>query len=313
MDGEYADFVDRYLQPVSISGREVMCMCLFHDDHNASMQFNLDKGLFTCFSCAAGGSIKKIYRHLGIDPGVKTGVGLDVIYRKLNDLRRGVDLDTGPRLMREAELDRFKVPTKYWKAERGLSDSTIQAFDLGYDIAQDAVTIPVRTMNGDLLGVTRRFLEADPVTRYRYPKGFHKSDHLFGSWMVANDHSGLPVALTEGAIDTMTLWQWGVPAMAVYGSHISEAQIRIMRRLGLTRINLFFDNDAAGQKLVKRCRGFKQQSNDRWEYSRELDLRRFFDVHAVNWSGISRLRAKDVNDLDIIKARNLVANALPLG
>jgi DNA primase len=289
-----------------------MCLCVFHDDHDASLQFNLDKGLFVCFSCNTGGSIKKLERHFGISSASTVGVGLDVIYRKLNDLRKGADLDTGPVIKSENELIRYRVPSKHW-ADRGLKPATVDAFDLGYDLFAHAQTIPVRTMNGELLGVVRRFLDPDADPRYKYPKGFHKAQHLFGSWMVAADSFSGPVALTEGAIDAMTLWQYGIPAMAIYGSHVSDAQIRIMRRLGLHELVLFFDNDKAGMNIVRQCRGWKQQGNGKWERHDELDLRRFFAVRTVSWRGISALEAKDANDLNLIQARNLVANALPLG
>lgn len=315
-DGDFGDFVERYLQPVSISGREVMCVCIFHEDTNASMQFNLDKGLFTCFACQTGGSYRKIEQQLGVDHR-NVEVGLDVIYRKLADLRKSANGEEGPRIFPESTLTQYnQIPTNKWK-ERKLNATTCEAFDLGYDFMNDAMTIPVRTINGDLLGITRRFCAPDAEVRYKYPKGFHKSDHMFASWMVANDHSSGSVALTEGAIDCMTLWQYGQPAMAIYGSYVSEAQIRIMRRLGLTQITLFFDNDKAGADLTARCRGWKQvgQKNGKpeWKRAPELDLRRFFDVKAVDWSGVRKSVAKDANDLGIIKARNMLASAHELG
>ena len=309
-DGQYGDFVDQYLNPVSLSGREVMCVCLFHESSSATLQFNLDSGLFTCFSCGVGGSYRKIEKRLGVDHR-DIEVGLDVIYRKLNDLRKGADLDTGPRLMRESELDAFKLPSDHWSA-RNLYDTTVSAFDLGYDITHDAMTVPLRTMNGDLLGVMRRYCEDDPDMRYRYPKGFHKSDHLFASWMVANDTSVTSVALTEGAIDAMSLWQVGQPAMAIYGSHVSLAQIRIMRMLGLTKLVLFFDNDRAGRELTDRCKGWKKTGGDSWRKDDDLDLRRYFDVDYVDWS-LAGGKAKDANDLGVSTMKRMLANAISLG
>lgn len=307
LHGDYASFVDRYLNPASISGDEVMCVCLFHDDHNASMQFNVVNGLFTCFSCQVGGSYRKIEKKLGISHS-DVGVGLDVIYRKLNELKKGAGLAEGPRLVAEEELGKYTMPTDYW-ASRGFTKSTIDAFDLGYDIIADAVTIPIRTVNGNLLGVTRRFLEQDADVRYKYPRRFKRAEHLFASWLVANDPSVTSVALTEGQIDAMTLWQYGVPAMAVYGSAISPEQIRLMKHLGLSRVTLFFDNDKAGNDLSRRCRGWVQTDSGVWRKRPDLDLRRHFDVKMVDWRGISKRRAKDANDLDMLKARNMLANA----
>lgn len=311
---QFEDFAERYLNVQSITGAEWMCMCLFHDDHNASMQFNVDKGLFTCFSCGVGGSYRKIEKHLGIDHRAP-GVGLDVVYRKLNELAKATNRDEGPRVLDETQLLQYRIPTPHW-SDRGLNQATVDAFDLGYDIARDAMTIPVRNMHGDLIGITRRFCDPDADLRYKYPKGFKRSEHLYASWMVAASHDSGVVALTEGAIDAMTLWQLGQPAMAFYGSYISEVQIRIMRRLGLTQLMIFADNDKAGKQILQRCRGWKHNNRNQWERCHDLDLRRYFDVTVADWTGISRGMAKDANDLlkrgHIDRAKSMLANPIPL-
>lgn len=310
-DGQFGDFVDRYLNPGSISGREVMCVCLFHEDSKPSMQFNLDSGLFVCFTCGVGGSYRKIEKKLGVNHK-DIEVGLDVIYRKLNDLRKSANMPDGPRVLPETTLDQFDLFKEKWE-DRKLKPATVDAFDLGYDMVANALTIPVRNMHGDLIGVTRRFLDPDADSKYRYPKGFHKAEHLFASWMVAADTSDKPVVLTEGAIDCMSVWEAGYPAMAIYGSSVSHAQIRILRALGITRLILFFDNDKAGRDIVQRCRGWKRPDGGKWERVVDLDLRRYFDVSEVSWYGIPRTVAKDANDLGILKRRSLLANARTLG
>lgn len=308
---DFADFAERYLDIRDRTGHEWMCICLFHEDSNASMQFNVEKGLFVCFACGTGGSYRKIERRLGVDHR-EIGVSLDVVYRRINDLRKLARQDEGPRILPESTLAAYRaIPHDGW-AQRGLKPQTIEAFDLGYDIGTDAMTIPVRTINGELLGVIRRYCDPDADPRYRYPKGFHKSEHLFGSWLVANDHRPGPVALTEGSIDAMTLWQYGIPAMGILGSYVSESHIRILKRLGLTQLLLFFDNDKAGAQIVERCKGWKHTGNDQWRRDEALDLRRFFQVKTVNWRGVPRRVAKDPNDLNLIRARNMAAAAVPL-
>lgn len=295
---DYEEFAERHLNVQSKSGREWMCICVFHEDRNASMQFNIDKGMFVCFSCGVGGGIKKLEQRLGVSHQ-HIGVGVDTIYRKLNELRKQANREEGPRIYPESHLQTFSMPHPYWN-NRGLTDVTIEAFDLGYDIGRDAVTIPVRTMNGELLGVVRRYLDPDADVRYRYPKRFHKREHLFASWMVAADQSIDTVALTEGAIDTITLWQWGVPAMAIYGSDVSELQLRALRRLGITKVQLFFDNDKPGQNIVRQCLGWHRTGNGvKWERRRDQDMRRYFGVSVVDWKGVPKALAKDINDLQV--------------
>lgn len=44
------------------------CLCPFHDDHHASLSFNMRKNTFRCFVCDAhGGTIDLVMRHLRMD------------------------------------------------------------------------------------------------------------------------------------------------------------------------------------------------------------------------------------------------------
>ena len=62
----YEDFARKHLDIVNTTGDEAMVRCVVHDDSKASMQFNLRSGLWVCFACHAGGSIKRLCRELGI-------------------------------------------------------------------------------------------------------------------------------------------------------------------------------------------------------------------------------------------------------
>ena len=305
---EYSRFAENYLKVDSVSGEESICLCPFHDDRKPSFQFNLSSGLYICFSCGAAGSIRSLERRFGVSHR-SVGVGLDVLYRKLGELERP---DRETRYQSEETLGTFRIPTRYWEQKRKLTPETQKMFELGYDIANDAVTMPVRTVGGDLFGVTRRFLAADAWPRYKYPKGFHKREHLYGSWLVAEDDSVSSVALTEGAIDAMWLWQCGYPAMAIYGSSISDVQIRLLQRLGIRKVTLFFDNDKAGSRIVRQCCGWKySELNDTWKKVRDLDIRRKFVVEKVDWTGIPA-RCKDANDLTPGQVRLLMRSAIAL-
>lgn len=55
------------LNPVSVSGHEVLCHCPYHEDTNPSATFNVKSGLFHCFACGAGKNVKQLSRDLGVD------------------------------------------------------------------------------------------------------------------------------------------------------------------------------------------------------------------------------------------------------
>lgn len=303
---KYGPFAERYLTNVQhTTGSEVIALCPFHEDHSPSFQFNVEKGLFICFSCGAKGSIRRLEQRFGVSHR-SVGVGLDVLYKAINDLDRPGSSDSH---MDESQLSQYSLPTDHWR-DRGFTKDTVDKFQLGYDMMRDAMTIPMRDVSGNLLGVCRRYMDPDMRNRYRYPKGFHKREHLFASWLVADMPKTRSVALTEGAIDAMTVWQAGTPAMAIYGSSVSDDQISQLRLLGIRNITLFFDRDKAGREITKRCLGWKRdEDTGKWIRKRNSDLRRWFNVRSVEWDGVNR-RAKDANDLDTDTLKRMLADAV---
>ena len=303
--GDYRAFADRFLSVQTMSGDEWTTLCVFHDDHNASMRFNVTKGVFFCHSCGAKGSIRKLEEKFGVSHR-SPGVSMDVLYRTIDDLTRPAPCEAR---MDEAQLSRYQLPSKHWE-DRGFTDDTVSKFQLGYDVIRDAMTIPMRTINGELIGVCRRYIDPDMINRYRYPKGFHKSENLFGSWLVHEMVDVPVVSLTEGAIDAMSVWQTGNPALAIYGSSLSSAQILQLREMGVRKINLFFDNDRAGRDITQKCLGWKKDDRSRlWERHKDTDLRRWFEVSAVDWSK-ARCTAKDANDLPRRTIVRMLASAV---
>lgn len=242
---DYSDVAEKYLDVTLRSGTEWMARCPFHDDSSASLQFNVEKGLYYCFACHAKGNIKTFLRHFGAqyrDPEVDVAD----IYAKLDLIDSVSKSPTKPSTLPESTLKRYAFPTDYWDG-RGLSRAVQTAFDLGYDPIENDAIIPVRNINGELIGVIRRRLEKDAMPKYMYYKGFPRKTSMFASWLVAKkgtDHA----VITEGSLDAVSVWQAGHPALAQYGSSISREQVVLLRRLGITRVTLFYDNDRAGRE-----------------------------------------------------------------
>jgi len=251
-------WVEEYLQPDNISGSEAQCLCVFHADSNPSMYVNFKKGVFTCFSCGAGGHISKIAKQLDIpspdEPLVRQKQTRDISTSwvrdqmvKLQQARldeERIDI-SGMIVTSERELERFKMPSDYW-AERGITDEVVEEFELGYDILSYAMTIPLRSLGGHYHGVVRRFLDPEAEPRYLYPAGFDKQLMLYGAHK-AKLHPR--IAITEGSIDALRCWSLGIPAVAVLGSVVSERQVGILLGLGCSSYYALGDGDDAGRLL----------------------------------------------------------------
>jgi DNA primase len=277
-------------------GSEVDVCCPIHGERNASLRINVDKGLFFCHGCGAKGTLIRLAKSMKVPYAGSSETEMDIgmLYAKLDQLNHGGRGNQVQRFLDEDYLKRYDFPTKYW-TERGLTADTVAAFDLGFDVMADAATIPVRNPEGRLIGVTRRFLSPDSDSKYKDPKGFVKGENLFASWLVAADEAHT-VVLTEGPMDAMKVWQAGHPAMAQYGSHVTKHQIRLMRRLGIVTVVLFYDNDSAGKKVFEEAIGltYELQGGERVQvYDPERDLSRFFILKRVRYAS----RAKDPGEL----------------
>lgn len=222
------------------SGNELTFLCPVHDDRSPSASLNVVKKLWVCYACGAGGRVEDLLE------GNFSEISVEELELLLEDL------DRRPRALPESWLSQFDFPVEshqYWLGERGLSAPTVDRFGLGFDIATNAGVMPIRDPHGALLGVVRRFLRGP--RRYEYPKYWSKSEHLFGyhetkAFYTHEVNAIGPVALTEGAVDAMALWDIGHPAMAIYGSKISERQIELLNTLDVTHYVMAFDMDHAG-------------------------------------------------------------------
>lgn len=328
----YGDFAAQYLNVHSVSGKEAMCQCCFHDSSKFTMQFNLDTGQFVCFSCHEGGGITKLGEAFGITNMKAVEPDVKFIKEKLALLHKQdrKKKNDKPFFLDESLLTRYQFPTFYWgkckddprphedctgkvgcNYHRWLKPKTVKAFDLGFDIMKNAATIPARDMDGRLLGVIKRYLADDVSLRYKYPKGFARNSQMHGSWLVQQSDSHRAV-IVEGSIDTAKVWQAEIPCLGQYGSFITPNQVRLLRRLGLTELVLFYDNDKAGRLAVSYAKGLrvhKRKKKETWEYDPRTDLRRDFLVRTVRYE---RGMGSDPGSTSTKAIRNAVDSAVRL-
>ncbi len=302
----YREFCESNFVVQVRTGNEYMCLCPFHDNQNsASLQFNVDRGLFTCFSCGASGNIRSLEKGLGVRFKEQEVDVADII-DKLDalDAKPAVTAPT----LDENILKRYAFPTDYWSS-RGFNEKTIEAFDLGYDPMDNIGIIPLRTTDGRLVAFIRRYLDPDADVKYKMPlkEKYSRSANLFASWLVAQDPRD-EVVITEGPIDAMKVWQAGFPAVAQYGSSISFQQVRLLRRLGFNRAVLFYDNDKAGRRAAEGYTDPKGKTHPgAIQMLRGFDLRRV--EYKPEWVDEDGFRIKDPGGLSMRAIRKGIRSA----
>ena len=149
---ERADIVDVVGEHVVLKkkGREFVGICPFHDDKSPSMTVSPAKQFYYCFSCGAGGNAIKFLMEL------QRGSFTDVVLELARKYQLPVETLDGPQqerlrqqLSRRDQLHRVLALAAGWfqaqlrerggadalaylRESRGLSETTLEAFQLGY-------------------------------------------------------------------------------------------------------------------------------------------------------------------------------------
>ena len=59
--------------------------------------------------------------------------------------------------------------------------------------------------------------------------------------------------LFRSPLDAVSVWSAGIPAVAQFGSSLSEEQVSLLHQLGLDKIVLFYDNDRSGRQATEQA------------------------------------------------------------
>lgn len=145
--------------------------------------------------------------------------------------------------MSEELLANYKGYHDYmWK--RKLSKDVVDRFQVGYDKSLDTLVFPVRDSKGVLQFITRRSVNSH---FFKIPEGINKPVYLL-YYIIKNNID--TCIITEGQIDALTSWSYGIPAVATMG-RISNYQINELNKSGVRTFITMFDNDSGGQQFEK--------------------------------------------------------------
>lgn len=161
-----------------------------------------------------------------------------------------------------------------------------------YDRFRGRLMIPIRDLDGRVVGFGARTLDPDGVPKYlNSPQTalFDKSNLIFGLDMarrhIRDKHE---VVLVEGYLDVMTAWQHGFRnVVAQMGTSLTETQLRLLQKQ-TKRFVLALDSDAAGAKATLRSLQLARETLDR-----DLDVR-------FNARGLVQLEGRLKADIRVV-------------
>jgi len=198
------DVVSSYIQ-IDQRGRQFVARCPFHQEKTGSFYVSPERNTYHCFGCGKGGDIFSFVQDIeGISfkevlpiLAQKAGIVLSNIYNKESADTHGklYDLmEKAKTFYKESLTDEVK---KYLK-ERGLTDDTINTFDIGFakDDWRQLTTYLGNTFSTKDMNASGLFIET--------PKGFY--DRFRGRIMFPiKDSQGRVVAFTGRILPSLTL------------------------------------------------------------------------------------------------------------
>lgn len=267
-----------------------------------SFRLDLDKNVFHCFSCQAGGNV------LDFVAAMERCSIREAALRLQRWFSIGApDLSWAPastQLVRKKEG--FNPPLRFalinvdhahrYLAERGIDRATAVEFGVGFyarpGLMSGRIVIPIHNGHGEIVAYAGRTLD-DRSPKYKLPAGFRKALELFNLHRAAAV-GGKTVIVVEGYFDCMRVHQAGFAAVvALMGSSLSVRQESSLVE-HFDRVILLLDGDAAGRagsrsiaaRLSGRCSLITLELPDGAQPDQlsTAAIQELLEIHAPKWS-----------------------------
>ena len=193
----------------------------------------------SCFGYNDGG----VFGNKWIKAQYNTGLTHKTRKVQLNLSRQRITQEELPNVPEEV-LQGYRYTVNYMYS-RGLTDDIIEQFDIGYDIKDDCITIPVPNLKGEVKWLQRRSIVGKS---YYIPSGINKTDYLLGASEVLRlKLYKQPVYIVESPFNMLTLWKLGHAAICLFGTGGGN-QYDMLNKLPIRHYIIALDPDEAGKK-----------------------------------------------------------------
>lgn len=232
---------------------DLMVSCPFHkngQERKPSCGIRKSDGFFHCFSCGASFSLDVAISYcFGYNDFGKFG------WQWLNknflgelsehrDLNLTFDRNVKKSLrnyISDKELAKYRYYHPYMY-KRKLTDKVINLFDIGYDAITQAITFPVRDVQGNCLFIARRHIT---YKYFNYPKDVEKP--LYGIYELSKIKPyPAEIYVCESMLDALTFWTHPNKYAVALNGLGTAYQYKQLMELPCRKLILATDNDEAG-------------------------------------------------------------------
>lgn len=259
---------NKYLKNIINRNDNISITCPFHNNgnenrpsccvYNRTDNSKVPYGFFRCFTCGEQGNLWKLvskclnitYEDSKIWLTDNFSNTIREKYLNLPKIELHKNYKKQQQYLNEKILDKYSYLHPY-QFKRGLTEEIIKKFKIGYNFDTNSITFPVWNEHGQLVGITERNVD---YKKFYIPKNMDKPVYLLN---FIEKENITEVVVCESQINALTLWSWGIPAIALFGTG-SKHQYEILNKSGIRVYHLAFDGDLAGQHGALR---FKKAMN----------------------------------------------------
>ncbi|EDM23859.1 DNA primase [Caminibacter mediatlanticus TB-2] len=282
---DIVDVISNYIE-LKKTGSNYKALCPFHSEKTPSFVVSPAKQIYHCFGCGASGDaikfimeIEKLSYKEAIEK-LATMYNFKLTYTSNNNFL-SIDLLEKVNNFYKGELYKQKEAYEYLK-QRGLFDSTIEKFELGYapesakqlKFFKDAnlnkkelinlgvlvengdyprliqrITFPIFSQSGKIIAFGGRTITNHPAKYINFTntKIFNKSKTFYGL-NFAREHilRQKEAIIVEGYMDVIMLHQAGIEnSIATLGTALTKEHLPILKKIN-PKVKIAYDSDLAG-------------------------------------------------------------------
>lgn len=234
--------------------KEIQCLCLWHDDDNASFSISKQTGRWRCFAGCGAGEFDDLLKKLNTTIEIDIRESIQSILEEKQSSAPSKSL-TIKLIEFPKEFSKLTVNTsaKYWNyATDRLKAETIERFNLQYcetGFYKQRIVIPVYLRN-NLVAYLCRSIDPESPKRYLNAYDTDMSNYLFNYDSIQPDSE---ILVCESSFDCMSAVEKGyVNSVSTFGTNISARQKELLAELKPKKLILCFHNDKAGVSIVHK-------------------------------------------------------------
>lgn len=214
----------------------------FWYDYSSGGGGNLYSFVKRYFNCSGYETVKKLQEYAGVDDKTmlsKQKLDATQAFRKFAPPKRTLKASSGTILPDDVMEKYEKRPDKLavWRQE-GISDASMEKFQVFYDAFSDRLVYPIRNTEGKIVNIGGRTLDPrwkdKKLRKYTYFYSWGTMDTIYGlAENLESIRKQREIILFEGAKSVLIADSWGIGnTAAILTSHLNPNQMKLLARLG---------------------------------------------------------------------------------